>query len=95
MLNSTCFIAIDYINDLLTDRDCLLSRLQRARSLLPAGHPALIPDPRTFESTSSPGCSKPTPDGKPVPLWEREWTGGEGKTGIDEDDDDDDDGMDD
>ncbi|EAU83089.1 hypothetical protein CC1G_11173 [Coprinopsis cinerea okayama7 len=34
---------IDYINDLLADRASLLARLQRARAMLPPGHPALVP----------------------------------------------------
>lgn len=57
--------AIDYINDLLSERSGLLSRLQRARSLLPPGHPGLIPL-------------------SPNPAWEREWKGGEGKFGDEE-----------
>lgn len=56
---------IDYINDLLSERSGLLSRLQRARSLLPPGHPGLIPL-------------------SPNPAWEREWKGGEGKFGDEE-----------
>ncbi|KAJ3519286.1 hypothetical protein NMY22_g13276 [Coprinellus aureogranulatus] len=39
----TCFSAIDYINDLLSERSNLLSRLQKARSMLPPGHPCLMP----------------------------------------------------
>lgn len=34
---------IDYIHDLLSERAALLGRLQRARSLLPPGHPGLVP----------------------------------------------------
>ncbi|KAF8626116.1 hypothetical protein AX17_006611 [Amanita inopinata Kibby_2008] len=34
---------IDYINDLLSERQALLARLQRARSALPARHRALMP----------------------------------------------------
>lgn len=34
---------IDYIHDLLSERAALLGRLQRARSMLPAGHPGLVP----------------------------------------------------
>lgn len=72
--------AIEYINDLLAERSCLLSRLQRARSALPRGHPALIPR-----------CMRES-GGTHVPLWEREWKGGEGRTGSgDEDDDEEDD----
>ena len=52
--------AIDYLQDLLADRQGLLARLQRARGALPHGHPALMP-PHTDE----------------IPLWEREWTGGQ------------------
>ncbi|KAF6754550.1 hypothetical protein DFP72DRAFT_812749 [Ephemerocybe angulata] len=56
---------IDYLNDLLSERTNLLSRLQRARSMLPPGHPGLIPL-------------------SPNPPWEREWKGGEGKFGDEE-----------
>jgi hypothetical protein len=35
--------AIDYMNDLLADRDALRARLDRARSVLPPGHPARTP----------------------------------------------------
>lgn len=38
-------IAIDYINDLLSERSQLLSRLDTARASLPPGHHALIPAP--------------------------------------------------
>ncbi|KAK2460289.1 hypothetical protein APHAL10511_007678 [Amanita phalloides] len=34
---------IDYINELLSERQGLLSRLQHARSILPPSHPALVP----------------------------------------------------
>jgi hypothetical protein len=34
---------IEYINDLLSERQALLNRLQRARRALPPGHPALVP----------------------------------------------------
>lgn len=34
--------AIDYIHELLDDRRVLLDRLNRARSKLPPGHPALL-----------------------------------------------------
>jgi hypothetical protein len=72
--------AIEYINDLLAERSGLLSRLQRARLALPRGHPALIPR-----------CMRES-GGVQVPLWEREWKGGEGRTGSgDEDDDEEDD----
>ncbi|KAJ7859135.1 hypothetical protein B0H14DRAFT_2747186 [Mycena olivaceomarginata] len=35
--------SIDYMNDLLADRDALRARLDRARSVLPPGHPARTP----------------------------------------------------
>ena len=37
------FIAIEHIQDLISDRSSLLARLHRARSSLPPGHPALSP----------------------------------------------------
>jgi hypothetical protein len=36
-------LAIDYINDLLKDRQDLLSRLERARSVLGPNHPSCTP----------------------------------------------------
>ncbi|KAI0058661.1 hypothetical protein BV25DRAFT_1772796, partial [Artomyces pyxidatus] len=51
---------VDYIQELLSERQGLVARLQRARGSLPRGHPALL---------------RETDD---LPLWEREWTGGEG-----------------
>ncbi|KAF7327982.1 BHLH domain-containing protein [Mycena kentingensis (nom. inval.)] len=35
---------IDYLNELLADRDALRARLDRARAALPPGHPALTPE---------------------------------------------------
>ena len=61
----TLCIAIDYINELLSERTTLLARLQKARSALPPGHPGLTPL-------------------SPDPAWEREWKGGEGKFGGEE-----------
>ncbi|KDQ57362.1 hypothetical protein JAAARDRAFT_35993 [Jaapia argillacea MUCL 33604] len=60
---------IDYIQDLLSDRTVLLTRLQRARSMLFPAHPALMPSQTRLG-----------PDGKP--LWEREWGGGTGDVDI-------------
>ncbi|KAJ7067126.1 hypothetical protein C8F01DRAFT_1120372 [Mycena amicta] len=37
---------IDYLNELLVDREALRARLDRARAALPPGHPALIPETR-------------------------------------------------
>ena len=37
------FAAIEYINELLSERAALLDRYHAARSVLPAGHPALTP----------------------------------------------------
>lgn len=37
------FTAIDYINELLSERQALVNRLHRARVTLPPGHPVLIP----------------------------------------------------
>jgi hypothetical protein len=73
------FSAIEYIKELLGDQAALLARLQRARSALPRGHPALVPR-----------CMRES-GGAQIPLWEREWKGGEGRTGSGEEDDDDDD----
>lgn len=63
---------IDYINDLLSERATLLSRLNSAKEALPPGHP---------ESgvNDSPHA---------VPLWERHWDGGEGNAENDGEDDD-------
>ena len=52
--------AVEYIQQLLAQRQHFIERLQRARAMLPPGHPAL-------------GLARPPED---VPLWEREWTGG-------------------
>ena len=67
--------AIEYVNDLLSERSTLLARLERARGLLPAGAAVILPS-----------------QGGGVPLWEREWKGGEGKTGdgVSEEDEEDD-----
>ena len=52
--------AVDYIQQLLAQRQHFIERLQRARAMLPPGHPVL-------------GLARPPGD---VPLWEREWAGG-------------------
>lgn len=64
-------LAIDYINDLLSERSNLLSRLHHARSLIP---------------------SSQLPEQAKIPLWEREWKGGDGKEdgGDDEEDEEED-----
>jgi len=64
---------IDYLQELLSEREVLMQRLQVARGVLPVDHPLLHPWPDA-----------------PLPLWERKWTGGEGKDHDDDDDDDDD-----
>lgn len=51
-VKSTCLImtlslAIDYLHDLLSERDVLMQRLHTARSALPATHPLLRPNPDT------------------------------------------------
>lgn len=66
-------LAIDYIHELLSEREVLMQRLQVTRGVLPVDHPLL----------------HPWPDAS-LPLWERKWTGGEGKDNDDDDDDDDD-----
>ena len=63
--------AIDYINGLLDERQALLARLHRARSML-----GIPPD-------QSNGTA----------LWERQWTGGEGRDPYAEEDDEDADGA--
>ncbi|KAI0267733.1 hypothetical protein BC834DRAFT_869688 [Gloeopeniophorella convolvens] len=51
---------VEHIQDLLAQRQQLVDRLQRARAMLPPGHPAQ-------------GLALPPEE---VPLWEREWNGG-------------------
>jgi hypothetical protein len=80
-----------------------MNRLARARGALPPGHAAAMPGPNCYVMASPPKPKrgvgdedgKSVPAGPPVPtlIWEREWTGGEGRTG--EDDEDEDDVMDD
>jgi len=53
---------VEYIQHLLAQRQHFTERLQRARAMLPPGHPAL-------------GLARPPEE---LPLWEREWTGGLG-----------------
>ncbi|KAI0300851.1 hypothetical protein BC826DRAFT_905435 [Russula brevipes] len=53
---------VEYIQQLLAERQHFTERLQRARAMLPPGHPVL-------------GPALPPGD---LPLWEREWTGGMG-----------------
>ena len=65
-------LAIDYMHELLSERETLTQRLQVARGALPVDHPLLHPWPDA-----------------PLPVWERKWTGGEGKGNDDDDDDDD------
>lgn len=36
-------LAIEYVTELLNEHSALLTRLHRAKSLLPLGHPALVP----------------------------------------------------
>ena len=52
--------AVEYIQQLLAQRQHFIERLQRARAMLPPGHPAL-------------GLTRPPGE---VSLWEREWSGG-------------------
>jgi hypothetical protein len=52
--------AVEYIQQLLAQRQHFIERLQRARAMLPPGHPAL-------------GLARPPGE---VSLWEREWSGG-------------------
>lgn len=58
---------IDYIHELNSSKDNLSSRLQQARHMLGPGHPTL------YASQDIPQ------DG--LPLWEREWSGGLGLAG--------------
>jgi hypothetical protein len=52
--------AVEHIQQLLAQRQHFVERLQRARAMLPPGHPAL-------------GLARPPGE---VSLWEREWSGG-------------------
>ncbi|KDQ24339.1 hypothetical protein PLEOSDRAFT_1025243, partial [Pleurotus ostreatus PC15] len=67
---------IDYITELLAEQSTLLDRMRTARSALPFGHPALTPL-----------CQNLCDGVVMVPLWDREWRGGD-----DDDDDKDEDG---
>ncbi|KAI0346524.1 hypothetical protein BDW22DRAFT_1352639 [Trametopsis cervina] len=67
---------IEHLFSLLAEQDALKARLIHARGILPHGHPAL-------------GTSADHVDDKGVPLWEREWNGGNGWKGDGEDGDDD------
>ncbi len=40
---SHLWTAIDYINELLSERQALVNRLHRAREALPPGHPVMTP----------------------------------------------------
>ncbi|KAH9043434.1 hypothetical protein EDB84DRAFT_1668451 [Lactarius hengduanensis] len=51
---------VEYVQQLLAQRQHFIDRLQRARAMLPPGHPAL-------------GLARPPGE---VSLWEREWSGG-------------------
>lgn len=51
---------MEYVQQLLAQRQHFIERLQRARAMLPPGHPAL-------------GLARPPGE---VSLWEREWSGG-------------------
>ncbi|KAJ7285193.1 hypothetical protein C8J57DRAFT_1170449 [Mycena rebaudengoi] len=62
---------IDYMNELLAERAALRSRLERARGMLPPGHPAL-------RDAYGNGYGNGNGYGGEQPLWEREWKGGEG-----------------
>ncbi|KAF8653609.1 hypothetical protein AX16_003853 [Volvariella volvacea WC 439] len=73
---------IDYINELLVERSALLARYQHARAVLPTGHPATIPLPSSMSEL--PG----------IPLWEREWKGGESREGDDNEEEPAEDGLD-
>jgi len=53
-------VAVEYIQQLLAERQHFTERLQRAWAMLPPGHPAL-------------GLARPPGE---LPLWEREWSGG-------------------
>lgn len=63
-------VAVDYIQEMLSEKQQLLVRLRRAQQSLPPDHPAL----------SLVGTHQ---DSDGVALWEREWTGG---TGVNDDD---------
>jgi hypothetical protein len=92
---------IDYINYLLSEQDALLNRLSVARSVLPPGHPALVPSSSCYTMAPPPKESRDAGgegsirSGSPLPvlIWEREWTGGEGHSAEDEEEDEDHDGI--
>ncbi|EIN04065.1 hypothetical protein PUNSTDRAFT_30592, partial [Punctularia strigosozonata HHB-11173 SS5] len=69
---------IEYVHELLSEREELFARYHQARSALVPGHPALQPI-RPLDANGMPG----------MPLWEREWTGG--ANGDDEGDSDEED----
>ncbi|KAF7791192.1 hypothetical protein EIP86_002205 [Pleurotus ostreatoroseus] len=56
---------IDHLHALLAERDALKERLNTARAALSPGHPALQIAPKNLSDDK-------------VPLWEREWNGGNG-----------------
>ena len=65
MIFNFSITAVEYIHELLEQRQALLARLANAQTRLPEGHPG----------------SQPLMPG--IPLWEREWTGGEEELGDD------------
>ncbi|KAF9533892.1 hypothetical protein CPB83DRAFT_413766 [Crepidotus variabilis] len=67
---------IEHIQTLLSDTQSLKTRLQNARAMLPAGHPALVPSTQTHSSQTHSGGELEQP------LWEREWKGGQGRMGT-------------
>lgn len=53
----------------MTERAALLERYNRAKTSLPEDHPATIPLSASMQLSDATGT--------PIPLWEREWKGGE------------------
>lgn len=65
---------------MLSEKQHLLARLQRAQGALPPGHPALAPSLSTLSLSTLAHTtgSREDGNGNGVRLWEREWTGGSG-----------------
>lgn len=65
---------------MLSEKQHLLARLQRAQGALPPGHPALALSLSTLPlSTLAHGSREDgNGNGAGIRMWEREWTGGSG-----------------
>ena len=65
VLGFSLVTAVDYIQEMLSEKQELLARLKRAQGALPLDHPALVLDTSSRDTNG-------------VALWDREWTGGTG-----------------